>query len=81
MSVKSGIRKMKSGFLPVMQAAVPSVNAAEAPEVIIAASQPISSATRRPAASCNSSILTKRVEAAAIAATTSGRISEAVNTV
>ncbi len=45
---------MNSSLVPVMQAAVPSVSADAAPALIMAASQPMSDATRSPTRSCSS---------------------------
>lgn len=69
---------MKSAFVPVNTPAVPTVNAAAAPEGTIAASAPNSFAIRFPTASCNSSNRTNFVDIAAIARTHSGRIKLAV---
>jgi len=77
----SGNRRMRSGSVPVMQAAVPRVSAPNPPEVTIADSQLRSLAIRRPTASCNSSSRTKWRDMAAKAWTASGGINAAVSAV
>src|SRR5262249_8566636 len=76
--VTSGSRRVNSGLVPVMHAAVPNVSAPNAPEVTIADSHPSREAIRRPTASWRSSSRTKRLDIAAIASTTSGAINDAV---
>ncbi len=67
---------MRSGLLPATQAAAASTMPAADPQVTSPASAPVTSAIRLPTARLSSSISTKRVEASAIAASTSGSIND-----
>ena len=70
------MRMSFSGLPPVTQATVTCFNPAAHPAETIPHSAPVSSAKRRPTASASSSIWTKYLDAASIAARTSGRSTE-----
>ena len=72
---------MRSGLPPAIQADVACVNAAAQPDVTIANSEPVISASRAPTASISSSMTTKRRDASTIAVRTSGRTIEPPNLV
>ena len=65
-----------SGLPPVTHAAVTCFSPAAHPAETMPHSAPVSSASRWPTASANSSICTKYLEAASMAARTSGRSTE-----
>src|SRR5262252_3906225 len=76
MPVVSGNCQIFAGSLPAMHAAADAASAPAAPEVIIPDSAPVSSANRRPAPFCSSTMFTKWCEASVCAALTSGNCSE-----
>jgi len=73
-SVTSGSRFIRAVSRPARHAAAPSISAADAPLVTMPASAPVARAITRQAPACSDSMSTHSLDAACIAASTSGCI-------